>query len=106
MADTQFISNTAVAGGGADVIGNATLNGGVFQYNQSTAVSFFPLTAPVTLTMRAAFTQIPPWQLALNILIMVVFAAGSLWLAARTFRLGMLRYGKRLTWREVFTRGG
>jgi ABC-2 type transport system permease protein len=70
------------------------------------ALSFFPLTAPVTLTMRAAFTQIPAWQLAINILVMIVFAAGSLWLAARTFRLGMLRYGKRLTWREVFAKAG
>ena len=69
-------------------------------------LSFFPLTAPVTLTMRAAFTQIPAWQLAVNIIIIVIFAIVSLWLAARAFRLGMLRYGKRLSWREVFGKAG
>ena len=69
-------------------------------------LSFFPITAPVTLTMRAAFTQIPTWQLVLNILELTVCAVGAVWLAARTFRLGMLRYGKRLSWREIFSKAG
>jgi ABC-2 type transport system permease protein len=67
-------------------------------------LSFFPLTAPVTLSLRLAFTEIPSWQLTLNILMLFLFAAGSLVLAGRTFRLGMLRYGKRLSWREVFSK--
>jgi ABC-2 type transport system permease protein len=65
-------------------------------------LSFFPLTAPVTLSLRMAFTEIPVWQLSLNIIVLFLFAIGALWLAARTFQLGMLRYGKRLSWREVF----
>ena len=65
-------------------------------------LSFFPLTAPVTITLRAAFTQIPTWQLAVNITILWLCAAGAVWLAARTFRLGMLSYGKRISWRKVF----
>ena len=39
-------------------------------------------------------------------LLMTAVTAGALWLAGRAFRLGMLRYGKRLTWRELFRRGG
>ncbi len=69
-------------------------------------LSFFPLTAPVTLTLRAAFTEIPVWQEALNLLVLFLCAAGAVWLAARTFRLGMLRYGKRISWREIFSRAG
>jgi ABC-2 type transport system permease protein len=68
------------------------------------AFSYFPLTAPVALTMRAGFTYIPPWQLALNLLVLVLFALGSLWLAGRAFRLGLLRYGQRVTWGELFGR--
>ncbi|HVN55812.1 MAG TPA: ABC transporter permease [Anaerolineaceae bacterium] len=68
-------------------------------------LSYFPLTAPVTLTLRAAFTQIPILQMGLNIGLLFLCAAGAVWLAARTFRLGMLSYGKRLTWRQVFARG-
>jgi hypothetical protein len=30
----------------------------------------------------------------------------AIWLAGRAFRLGMLRYGQRLKWREVFARQG
>jgi ABC-2 type transport system permease protein len=67
-------------------------------------LSFFPLTAPVTLSLRMAFAVIPAWQLSLNVIVLVLFAAGSLWLAGRTFRLGMLHYGKRLAWREIFSR--
>jgi len=65
-------------------------------------MSMFPLTAPVTLPLRAAFTEVPAWQIIVSLAILVLCAGGSLWLAGRTFRLGMLRYGKRLTWREVF----
>ncbi len=72
----------------------------------SVGMSLFPLTAPVALPMRAAFTQIPFWQLALSIGLVCLFAAGAVWLAARAFRLGMLRYGKHLSWKEVFGRGG
>jgi ABC-2 type transport system permease protein len=68
------------------------------------ALSVFPLTAPVTLTMRMGFANIPAWQVALNISILVVSAVVALWLAGRTFRLGMLRYGQRLSWREIFGR--
>jgi len=65
-------------------------------------LSLFPLTAPISLPLRASFTNVPAWQTIASLLILVACAAGSLWLAGRTFRMGMLRYGKRLTWREVF----
>jgi len=65
-------------------------------------LSLFPLTAPATLPLRAAFTQIPIWQSTLSIVILFLSAVGALWLAGRAFRLGMLRYGKRLTWHELF----
>jgi ABC-2 type transport system permease protein len=67
-------------------------------------LSYFPLTAPVTLTMRAGFTQIPTWQLVINITELFLLAGLSLWLAGKAFRAGMLNYGKRLTIREIFSR--
>jgi ABC-2 type transport system permease protein len=69
-------------------------------------LSLFPLTAPITLPLRAAFTDVPGWQVASSILLLVLFAVAALWLAGRTFRMGMLRYGKRLTWREIFGKAG
>jgi ABC-2 type transport system permease protein len=68
------------------------------------ALSLLPMTAPLTMLMRAGFTILPAWQIALSACIQVIFAVGAIWLAGRAFRLGMLRYGKRLKWREVFAR--
>jgi ABC-2 type transport system permease protein len=67
-------------------------------------LSLFPLTAPLTMLMRDGLTILPAWQIALSSAIQVLCAAGAIWLAGRAFRLGMLRYGKRLKWREVFAR--
>jgi ABC-2 type transport system permease protein len=35
--------------------------------------------------------------------LLIVFAIAALWLAGKAFRLGMLRYGKKLTLKEIFT---
>ena len=67
-------------------------------------MSFIPFTAPLTLITRAGFTQVPFWQIALSVIILVLCAAGSLWLAGRAFRLGMLSYGKRLPILDIFRR--
>ncbi len=68
----------------------------------SVFLSLFPLTAPATLPIRAAFATIPAWQIAASLLILVLSAAGALWLSGRAFRLGMLRYGKKMTLKELF----
>ncbi|HZU86554.1 MAG TPA: ABC transporter permease [Anaerolineaceae bacterium] len=67
-------------------------------------LSLFPLTAPITLPMRAAYTNVPFWQLALSIGILLACAFGAMWITSRAFRRGMLRYGKRLSLREIFSR--
>ncbi|MEA3328030.1 MAG: ABC transporter permease [Chloroflexota bacterium] len=64
-------------------------------------LSYFPLTAPITILMRMSFTVVPAWQIALNIAILIGFAILAIWFAGRAFRLGMLRYGKKLSFREV-----
>lgn len=71
----------------------------------SVGMSLFPLTAPIALPMRAAFTQVPAWQIVMVITMLCLLAIFSLWLAGRIFRLGMLRYGKRVRLREAFGRG-
>jgi ABC-2 type transport system permease protein len=65
-------------------------------------MTFIPFTAPLTVIIRSGFTQLPFWQIALSVFILVVCAAGSLWLAGRAFRLGMLNYGKRLSLLSIF----
>ena len=63
-------------------------------------LSFFPFTAPITLAIRAGFAPIPPWQIVLSLSLLVICAVAAVWFAGRAFRLGMLRYGQRVAWRE------
>jgi ABC-2 type transport system permease protein len=63
-------------------------------------LSFFPFTAPITLAIRAGFTSIPIWQIVLSLGLLVISAAFAVWFAGRALRLGMLRYGQRVAWRE------
>lgn len=67
-------------------------------------LSLFPLTAPMSITLRMGFTIIPLWQIALSTVLLILSAIGSLWLAGRAFRLGMLSYGKRLSLRQILGR--
>jgi ABC-2 type transport system permease protein len=64
-------------------------------------LTFFPTTALVTTAMRSAFAVVPFWQLAVSWSILVVTALLSLWISARIFRAGMLRYGQPLSLRAV-----
>jgi len=65
-------------------------------------LSYFPLTAPITILMRSAFTVVPVWELAINITLLVAFAIFAIWFAGKAFRLGMLQYGKKLSIKEIF----
>ncbi|MDT8380633.1 MAG: ABC transporter permease [Brevefilum sp.] len=67
----------------------------------ATALSYFPITAPITLIMRMGFTVVPAWQIAINIAILILFAILAIWFAGKAFRMGMLRYGKKLSIKEV-----
>jgi ABC-type Na+ efflux pump permease subunit len=67
-------------------------------------LSLLPFAAPITLPLRAAFTQLPFWQVGASVAIQVLCALGAVWLAGRALRLGMLRYGRRLRWRELVGR--
>ncbi len=68
------------------------------------AMSYFPLTSPMTTLMRMGFTELPAWEFAAIVSILVLSAVGAMWLAGRAFRLGMLRYGQKVQWRELFGR--
>jgi ABC-2 type transport system permease protein len=57
-------------------------------------ISIFPWTAPVAMMMRLPSGEVPAWQLALSMLLLLLSALFMLRLAARIFRVGLLLYGK------------
>jgi len=68
----------------------------------ATGLSLFPFTAPLTMALRNMVTVVPLWQVAASVAILTACAVSAMWLAGRALRLGMLRYGKRLNWGELF----
>lgn len=66
------------------------------------AFSLFPFSAPLTMLMRLPLADIPAWQIVASMLLLLLSAVGMMLLAGRAMRLGMLRYGKRLSVRELF----
>lgn len=67
-------------------------------------LSILPFTSLMTIGMRNLVTIVPFWQVAASTAVQTVCAIGGLWLASKAFRLGMLRYGQRLSFRSLFTK--
>jgi ABC-2 type transport system permease protein len=67
----------------------------------SATLTFMPFTALLTLVLRNLFSTVPAWQVGVSIAVQTVCALAAVWLAGHVFRLGMLRYGRRLGWQEL-----
>ena len=65
------------------------------------ALSYFPLTGSMTLAIRAGAGSLQALPYLANLAALWLFALGAVWLAGRAFRLGMLRYGRRLSLVEL-----
>ncbi|MFV9550493.1 ABC transporter permease [Algibacter sp. PT7-4] len=66
----------------------------------STIFSFIPLTSPVVMLMRIPF-GVPIWQQILSILILVGTFMFTVWFAAKIYRVGILMYGKKPSYKEL-----
>ncbi|HEV3048673.1 MAG TPA: ABC transporter permease, partial [Longimicrobium sp.] len=64
-------------------------------------LSLIPFTSPVVMPMRAVATEVPLWEVAASIGLLVVGTALVMWLAGRIYRIGILSTGKKPTLREL-----
>ena len=62
--------------------------------------SIFPLTAPIDMMVRLPF-GVPNWELALSFVMLVLGFFGTTWFAGKVYRVGILMYGKKPTWKEI-----
>ena len=67
----------------------------------STVFSFIPLTSPVVMLMRIPF-GVPLWQQGLSLLLLIGTFIFTVWFAAKIYRVGILMYGKKPTYKELF----
>ncbi|TLF45678.1 ABC transporter permease [Maribacter aurantiacus] len=67
--------------------------------------SLFPLTSPIVMLMRLpggiGEGGVPIWQLVSSILILIFTFIGIVWLAAKIYRVGILMYGKKPSYKEL-----
>ncbi len=62
--------------------------------------SMVPFTSPVVMMARIPF-NVPAWELALSMVVLLLSFIAILWLAARIYRTGILMYGKKPNFREI-----
>ena len=67
----------------------------------ATIFSIFPLTSPIVMLMRIPF-GVPLWQLILSMVILFANFILVVWFAAKIYRVGILMYGKKPTWKELY----
>ncbi len=65
-------------------------------------LSYIPVSAPLSMSLRMAFTNIPAWEITLVFAILIVSAVLVLWLSGKAFSLGMLEYSKRIRIKDLF----
>lgn len=63
-------------------------------------VSMIPFTSPVTMMVRIPF-GIPAWQIILSMSILVATIFGTIWMAGKIYRTGILMYGKKVNLKEI-----
>lgn len=64
-------------------------------------LSMIPFTSPVVMIMRIPYGGIGIGELALSMGILVVSFFTMTWLAGRVYRVGILMYGKKTSWKEL-----
>jgi ABC-2 type transport system permease protein len=64
-------------------------------------LTWLPFSAPIVMPLRMTVTPIPPLEIAGVLLVLALSSAGAIWISARIYRVGMLMYGKKPSFREL-----
>jgi ABC-2 type transport system permease protein len=63
--------------------------------------SMIPFTSPIIMMVRIPF-GVPYWELALSMVLLTLTFIAAVWLAGRVYRTGILMYGKKVSWGEMW----
>jgi len=64
-------------------------------------LSVIPFTSPIAMVVRIPY-GVPAWELALSMAVLVGGFIATVWIAGRIYRVGILMYGKKTTFKEMF----
>lgn len=65
-------------------------------------LSMIPFTSPVAMLFRIPF-GVPVWQVTLSMILILATFPLCIWAAAKIYRNGILRNGKKTTWKDLFS---
>ena len=68
----------------------------------ATVLSLVPLFTPLLMPLRIAIEMPPAWQLALAYVLTLGFVVGMVWFCSKIYRVGILMYGKKPTFKEIW----
>jgi ABC-2 type transport system permease protein len=63
-------------------------------------LSIIPFTSPIAMMIRIPY-GVPAWQLILSMVLLVAGFIFTTWVASRIYRVGILMYGKKVTYKEL-----
>ncbi|UKJ09338.1 ABC transporter permease [Solitalea lacus] len=63
-------------------------------------MSMIPFFSPVVMMVRIPY-GVAAWELALSMSLLILGFLGTVWLAAKIYRTGILMYGKKVSWKEL-----
>ncbi len=64
-------------------------------------LSMFPLTSPVIMMIRIPF-GVAYWEIALSMILLILGFIFTTWLASKIYRTGILMYGKKVNYKELW----
>ncbi len=67
----------------------------------ATVFSMIPLTSPIVMLMRIPF-GVPWWEILISLTILFGTFFLVVWFASKIYRVGILMYGKKPTWKELY----
>jgi len=70
------------------------------QSNLAIWSSIFPLFSPIVMPARLAFSP-PIWQVLVSMAVLAATSIFFVWLSARIYRVGILMYGKKVSFKEI-----
>ena len=66
--------------------------------------SLFPLTSPIVMMGRITY-DVPAWQILSSMLLLIMCFLFLTWFTAKIYRVGILMYGKKPSWKEMIKWG-
>lgn len=67
----------------------------------SVVSSIIPFFSPILMVTRIAITEVPFWQISLSITLMLITFAGTMWLSAKIYKVGILNYGSTAGFKDL-----